>query len=349
MSTRFFVTGAQGFIGRYLVAHLLTSRPDAVVVGIGRSPELATHFPHALEWAGSRRPAPLPPDLGRALADDRYRYAPVEITARARLAQALRGVRPHVVVHLASGLRDDPPPHLFRTNVDGTATLVEAIVEAAPDLRRLVVGSSGGVYGTCGDARLPFDETAPCRPADPYARSKLAAEHVAGVLARRHGIDVVCARLFNVVGAGEDDRHVGPELARQAAEILHGLRPAVLEAADLQPTRDFIDVRDVARALTTLVDRGTAGTTYNVATGRESSIASVLGMVLDAAGLQGAVEIRHRAGPHVAVRRHCGDVRRLRDLGFHPRIALAESLGDLVRYYTEVVASNGRSPVAAGP
>jgi GDP-4-dehydro-6-deoxy-D-mannose reductase len=141
------------------------------------------------------------------------------------------------------------------------------------------------------------------------------------------------------VGAGEDDRHVAPELGRQAAEIRHGIRPPVVDVGDLEPTRDFIDVRDVAQALSVLADQGAAGATYNVATGTESSIGSVLSTVLKVSSLEGAVEIRRRPAEDIAVRRHFADVRRLRGLGFRPRFDLTESIRDVVSYYTATVAS----------
>ena len=348
MSTRFFVTGAQGFVGRYLIAHLLTSRGDAEVAGIGRSPELRDRFPHTIRWAGARLAAPLPVDLERTLSQHSLHYASIDLNDRVRVAHALRSVRPHVVIHLASALRDEKPADLYRTNVEGARALVEAIADAAIGLRRLIVCSTGGVYGAPGDSRLPFDETAPCHPADPYSASKLAAEHVVRLLSVRHGIETVWARLFNVVGAGEDDRHVAPELARQVAEIQHGVRPPVVDVGDLEATRDFIDVRDVARALSTLVDHGAAGAIYNVATGTESSARSLLGRVLDVAGLRGSVEIRRGSSRDAAVRRHFADTRRLGALGFRPQHDLTDSMRDVVRYYTVRVAEAARSSAPAG-
>src|SRR2546428_1005193 len=127
-------------------------------MGVVRSPVLRYAFPHSIQGAAERLPAPLPAELEGIQSERRYRYASIDINARARLAGALRTFQPHVVIHLASGLRDDRPSHLFRTNVEGTAALVEAIADAEVDLRRLIVGSTGGVYGACDDS-LPFDET----------------------------------------------------------------------------------------------------------------------------------------------------------------------------------------------
>lgn len=354
MSTRFFVTGAQGFVGRYVTAHLLTSRPDAEVVGIGRSPELRDTFPHSIRWADARLPAPLPTELELTSSHPAYHYASVDLNARAPLTRALRAFRPHVVIHLASALRDDAPIDLIRTNIEATRALMETLADAELDLRRVIICSTGGVYGAPGAAPLPFDETAACHPVDLYSMSKLVVERLSRALAIRHGIETVWARLFNVVGAGEDDRHVGPEFARQVTEIRHGVRPPIVDVGDLQTTRDFIDVRDVAVALSTLVDHGAAGKTYNVATGTESSIRSLLDLVLETAGLQGSIEVQHRSTKGGGPSRHFADTRRLRALGWEPRFDLARSASDMVEYYMIRVTEAARSSpagshVARGP
>jgi GDP-4-dehydro-6-deoxy-D-mannose reductase len=204
-------------------------------------------------------------------------------------------------------------------------------------VHRLIVCSTGAVYGAPGDASLPLAEDAPCRPVDAYGVSKLVAEHVSRIAAARHGIATVWARLFNLVGAGEDDRHVGPQLARQAAEIALGLRPPAVDLGDATATRDFIDVRDAARALKTLADAGAPGATYNVATGREAPVGSLLAAILDAAGLD-TVEIRRHPVP-AAVRRHVADTRRLRALGVVPRCSLTDGARAMVRYYADRVAA----------
>jgi nucleoside-diphosphate-sugar epimerase len=339
VSTRFFITGAQGFVGRYVTAHLLTERPDAEILGIGRSPELRETFAHSVGWAGTRVSAPLPAGLESAPHHSAYRYASIDLNARVPLTRALAAFRPHVVLHLASALRDDPPGDLVRINVEGTGTLIESIVEARVDLQRLIVCSSGGVYG--GGAP-PFGEGSACWPVDLYSVSKLTAEDLARALAARCGIATIVARLFNVVGAGEDDRHAGPQFARQAAEIHRGLHARMVDVGDLSATRDLIDVRDVAAALSILADRGTAGGVYNVATGVETSMRSLLDSVLSAAGLSGAVEIRQRPTGTGGLKRHFADVSCLRQLGWAPRFDLARSAWDMVEYYRVRVAEAAR-------
>jgi nucleoside-diphosphate-sugar epimerase len=111
---RALVTGAQGFAGRYLVAELLAADPRLEIAGLGRSPVRGT-FTHEVTLGGERVSAPLPSGLAAAASDVRYRYYQADIRDRAALRTILHKFQPDRIFHLASGLRDDAPSHLFGT------------------------------------------------------------------------------------------------------------------------------------------------------------------------------------------------------------------------------------------
>jgi GDP-4-dehydro-6-deoxy-D-mannose reductase len=244
----------------------------------------------------------------------------------------IRSSRPHVVFHLASALHTAPLRDLVETNVEGTASLVDAM---EPETL-LVLGSSASVYGHAPS--LPIGESTTCSPVDLYGVTKLAAEHIARVGAARRGFAFVTARIFNVVGPGQSEAHVCARLAAQLATS--GCR--TLHVGPLDPTRDFIDVRDVAAALLVLADRGERGGTYNVASGRETSIRAVLAELLGICGSEG-VAIVARSDHPSGVQRHFADVSRLAALGFRPEYSLKASLGDLAAYYRGLLARNARA------
>jgi GDP-4-dehydro-6-deoxy-D-mannose reductase len=217
--------------------------------------------------------------------------------------------RPDCVFHLAAATHSAAEPDLIETNVAGTASLMTAL---SGSHARVVLASSGSVYGD--PERLPIAETHPCRPRDVYGATKLAAERIAGDR-------VVVARIFNVVGPGQDETHV---CGRLAAQLASGATR--IEVGPTDTTRDFIDVRDVASALFLLAERGRAGETYNVAGGRETSIQAVLSELIRIYGA--TVEIVRRDGVPAGVHRHVADIARLRQLGFTPSFSLADSLRD---------------------
>jgi GDP-4-dehydro-6-deoxy-D-mannose reductase len=333
MPKRYWVTGAQGFVGRYLVSHLLKSDPEAHVVGLGRSRELAASFTHSVHWGERALPAPLPPTLTLSATSSRYRYVACALGNRSELGRLLEADPPDVMFHLAAGLRDDPALALFETNVLGTFALVDAIARAR--VRRIVLASSGGVYGM-PDA-LPLREDAVCQPADLYSASKLAAEHVARIVGAEHGVSLACARLFNIVGPGQDERHAGGRFAGCAAAIRDGVLPPRLETGQLSSTRDFVDVRDVASALELLAVETTLPGTYNVASGRECSIRELLDRILESAGLNHEVEVTQASGHRAGVPRHVASIEKLCAAGWAPRFTLQRSISELLDYYAAIV------------
>jgi nucleoside-diphosphate-sugar epimerase len=351
MSKRYLITGAQGFVGRYLTDYLLNADGDAEILGIGRSPQSNDQFTHAIHWGALRLPAPLPSQINQYFCDRRYKYLMADLRQRARLVEIISAYRPQVVIHLAAALRDDPPESLFRINVEGTIHLIEAIAESALAPPKLIFGSSGGVYGLPQNGALPLSEDHPCKPVDLYSISKLAAEQAAETLARRHHIPLILARLFNLVGPGQDERHACGKFASDLAAIAACRLPRHISVGGLTTTRDFLDVRDAAVALHLLSESGEAGATYNVGSGEETSIIVALTITFSIAGLADSVEVQTSETRAFDIPRHFADTRRLRALGFQPRFSLARSIEDLLRYYSETVAGladgSARRAVAA--
>jgi GDP-4-dehydro-6-deoxy-D-mannose reductase len=335
---RVLVTGSQGFIGRHVVATWLAEDPDAVVTGLGRSPRDDRCFTHRVTWQGRSHPAPVPADLRAALAGPRYRYVPIDLTDRPALTRLLAEVRPDVVVHLAAALRDEPPEQLVRVNVGAVVSLLESVVGAGIAPPRLVMGSSGSVYGVVPGRGLPLAEHMPCAPIDPYSASKRAAEDMARILADQHGLPAVWARIFNPVGPGQDERHLCGWLGQQVAAIDAGHTDPVISVGPLHTTRDYIDVRDTASALRTLALHGEPGAVYNVATGQETSGEQVLALLAEASGVQFATDERRLPARRVDMERHVADVGALRSLGWAPRTSLATSLAGVLAYYRDDVA-----------
>jgi nucleoside-diphosphate-sugar epimerase len=346
--TQVLVTGAQGFIGRYLVAYCLAAAPRGTVVGIGRSRGQSESFTHEVGWGGSRLAAPLPAPLRAALARPTYRYVALDLLDRRALTELLRAFEPQVVVHLAGALRDEPTPRLLTTNVLGTEALLEAI--AAAELQRpprVILGSSGSVYGAVAPAALPIDEDTRPQPIDAYAVSKHAAENLALVIARRHGIGLSIARIFNVVGPGQDERHLCGWLARQFAEARAGITKGEIKTGALDTTRDFVDVRDVAAGLHLIASESRPLPIYNVASGIETEVAQVFAQLSTLAGrpdMSPPAPTNRR--PH-DMPRHVAQIERLGHLGYRPAYPIARSLDDLLFYYlTEIAQATRTEPVA---
>jgi nucleoside-diphosphate-sugar epimerase len=118
MSGTVLVTGAQGFLGRYVVAELMRGGTD--VVGLGRSERLPGFFTHDLDG----RRAPLPSELRTS---DAMAYVRISLEDEHGIGAVLRRFCPRRVIHLAGALRDEPWPVLLAANVSATASLCRAI------------------------------------------------------------------------------------------------------------------------------------------------------------------------------------------------------------------------------
>lgn len=329
------VTGAQGFTGRFVVDALLRAGSEYNVVGVGRSARNDTHFTHVVSCGPWRGLAPLSIAVLET-EKTRYAYYACSLADLPALREIVHAVQPRVVFHLAAALRDDVPSALIETNVMGTINLLNAVGElrAKP---KLVFGSSGSVYGSSPFCR----EDDCCAPSEPYAVSKLASEHCVKILAPFLDIDFVVARIFNIAGPGQDERHVCGKFAAQGAAIAAGLSEPQIAAGDLTPTRDFIDVRDVAEALILLARLGSRGTTYNVGSGNERPIREILDTVLRLAGVADRVDVALLPKREHDVSRQRADISRLRSLGYRPRFTIEETLRDIVDYYGILAAREG--------
>ncbi len=294
------MTGAQGYVGRYLTRELLHRRSDAAVIGVGRS----AHDGESI---------------------DRYAYEPADVLDVARMRAVLDRYRPERIFHLAAAPRYGSRAEITKTNVLGTVALLDAVVDIDGYRPRVVIGSSGGVYGALDDDQLPASESAPCIPVDVHGASKLAAEHLARIVGERHGVCVMVARIFNVCGPGQDEQHVCGRLAAQ-------LRPGEgeIRVGNLGATRDFIDVRDVANALAIIGERGTCGEAYNVSSGDEMPISGLVDTMIRISGFTGVVAPADSSQRIPGVPRHYGDVTRLRDLGFVQHHRIEDTLRDLI-------------------
>ncbi len=338
---RVVITGAQGFLGRYLTADWLAADPRVRIVGVGRSSRLDRHFTHSVHWGEARLRAPLPGSLAQTLQSDRYSYRAVDVADTPSFARLIAELRPDIVVHLAAALRDDPAEQLVRANIGTVVSVLEALAGGDGAPPRILFGSSGSVYGRIPEGALPLHEDSFCRPIDPYSSTKRAGEELGRILAERLGVPVLWARIFNPVGPGQDERHLCGWLGRQLAAIAGGAQPPVVSVGLLHTTRDFIDVRDTATALRLLATRGDPGLAYNVASGQETSGQQILDTMLRLSGLTDRVHVERRPGRPADIDRVYADITRLSALGYRSGCGLDDSLRDVLDYYRESVAVAG--------
>ena len=234
----------------------------------------------------------------------------------ATLAAALAAARPDYVVHLAalSSVTHENAAELYAVNTVGTANLLEAIAQAAPGVRKVLLASSANVYGN-SDAD-PIDEKVPPAPVNHYACSKLAMEFIARTWFDR--LPILVVRPFNYTGPGQSENFLIPKLVAHYAQ-----RRPLLELGNIEVERDFSDVRMVADVYTRLLAADAAGTVVNVCSGTGRSLRSALDELQRITGhapeLRVAEHLMRRAEVHRLVgsnRRLCELIGELRYLDF---------------------------------
>jgi GDP-4-dehydro-6-deoxy-D-mannose reductase len=213
---------------------------------------------------------------------------------------------------------------VWRVNVVGTASVLDAVRATSPDARVLAV-STGEVYGQA--AEIPTTEAAAIAPVSPYAASKAAAE-LACAQAARNGLDVVVARAFQHEGPGRDERFAIGSWTRQIAR-LEERGGGTLSVGDLSVRRDITDVRDVCRAYRLLLDPEVPAGTYNVASGEAVSLQDVLDRLVAMARCPISVEVDPARSRRTDLTIVCGDASKLAAAtGWAPTIPLEQTLAD---------------------
>ena len=248
---------------------------------------------------------------------------------------------PDVVIHLAAqsavpeSFRD--PEATFQVNLLGTLHLLQALKQQHFS-GRMVYVSSGDVYGQVSAAELPANEERVPRPRNPYAVSKLAAEALCAQWAVTDAFDVVIARPFNHIGAGQSERFAISDFARQIASIKAGTREPIVRAGNLNISRDFTDVHDVVAAYFALIESGRTGEIYNVCSGRETSVSGLLDRLIALSGVAITVQQEAARVRQFEQTRMVGDARKiLAHTGWQSKTPIEESLAAALEYWEKTL------------
>ena len=242
--------------------------------------------------------------------------------------------KPERVFHLAAESHPakswQDPEGTFRINLLGTLNLLNALRWQNPDCLAVVFGSSAE-YGRPPAECERISETFPLRPDSPYGVSKAAAELLSDVYARAYGTRIIHVRPFFVVGPGRAT-NVCSDFAMRITEIELGLSDS-LGVGNLAAVRDFVDVRDAARAIWAIAEKGVAGEVYNLCSGQGYAIQDVLDHMLALAANPIQVYTDPQKYRSLDTPVLIGDNTKLQQLGWMPEIPLQTSLADILTFW----------------
>lgn len=347
--SKVLVTGGAGFIGSHTVDALILEGHEVRILD-NLDPQV---------HPDRRTPPWLNPGAELVIADVRDRDA---------VKQALKGV--DMVVHDAAAVGVGQSQYRIEeyvsVNVGGTATLLDVLANEKHQVRKLLVASSMSIYGEGAyhchahgtvypelrpeeqlrewdwdahcphcDAHVspvPTTEAKPLRCTSIYAQSKKDQEEYVHIFGRTYGIPTIAVRYFNAYGPRQSMSNPYTGVAAIfSSRIKNGHAPLVYE--DGHQSRDFISVHDIVSAkLHLLADDRAAFGSFNIGTGRRTSILQIANTLLDLYG-------RRDLGVEVTGQFRKGDIRdcyadtsRIAELGWQAKVSLEDGMAELVRW-----------------
>lgn len=306
------VTGVAGFIGSTLAQTLLEAGHE--VVGIDC---FLDYYPRATKER----------NLAAFRNNPRFGFVQASLVD-ADLGSLVAGVD-HVYHQAAqAGVRSSWGDE-FRIYSDNNVYATQRLLEACrtASVSKFVYASSSSIYGDTTD--LPMRETSTPKPVSPYGVSKLAAEHLTWLYWKNFGLPTVSLRYFTVYGPRQR-----PDMAfHRFIRAVQTDTPIVLYG-DGEQSRDFTFVADIVAANMAAAEAGTAGAVYNIGGGSRTTVNEVIAIIGDLVGRAPQVDrravqlgdVQHTAADTSAARR---------EIGFSPRVTLAEGLARQVEWHRE--------------
>lgn len=247
------ITGINGFTGRYMAAEL--SAAGYRVFGLG------------------------------SLASEKEDYYQADLTDYASIVNALEKIEPDVVIHLAAlaFVGHGDPNAFYQVNLIGSRNLLQALARNSKIPEVVLIASSANVYGNTIAGQL--DELVIPNPANDYAVSKLAMEHMANLWQGK--LPIITARPFNYTGVGQADNFLLPKIVKHFKE-----RAKVIELGNLDVWRDFTDVRSLVNAYARLIHSHDAiGRTVNVCSEDTYSLRQIVELCQDMTSHQIEIQV----------------------------------------------------------
>jgi dTDP-glucose 4,6-dehydratase len=331
MHNSILVTGGAGFIGSNFILQKM-ERDTSPIVNLDK-----------LTYAGNLR------NLESIAGDRRYEFVQGDIRDRDLLHRLFKQHQPCAIVHFAAESHVDRsirgPDDFIRTNIDGTFALLEetrAYWTGLPERERagfrFVHVSTDEVYGSLGPDDAAFSETTAYAPNSPYAASKAASDHLVRAYHHTYGLPTLTTNCSNNYGRFQFPEKLIPLMILNARDG----KPLPVYG-DGQNVRDWIYVEDHCEAITTVLDRGLPGETYNIGGSNEQRnleiVETICDLVDEMAPRLGVSRrelitfVKDRPGHD---RRYAMDTRKIeRELGWRPKETFATGIRKTVRWYLE--------------
>ena len=306
---RIFITGAEGFVGKFLRIALAKALPSTAFAFTTRAKQRS----------------------------DEPGWVRLDLRNSQAVNAVIKEFSPDLVIHLAAQSSvhqsHNAASETWSSNVCGSVNLATALAQNGPDATILNVSSSE-VYGSSFLRGLAREDT-PLEPASIYGRTKQIAEEAFNDILPKSS-QVITIRPFNHTGLGQDERFALPSFANQIARIEKGLQIPPLTVGNLDAERDLLDVRDVVEAYLAIIQHARQlpnRAVFNVASGMTHRIGDLLAILTSQATRSIPISTQAERLRQSDIPRAGGDPSALRQVtGWEPRYSVRETLSDLLQH-----------------
>ncbi|MBQ7257532.1 MAG: GDP-mannose 4,6-dehydratase [Abditibacteriota bacterium] len=308
--SKFLVTGGAGFIAGHITELLVEKGEDVIVFDNLKTGNLDN----------------------LAKVKDKIEFFKGDICNIDDLNRAMVGVD-YVIHHAAEisvfdSLKD--PIGAAEVNVMGTLKVLFAAKEAG--VKRVTLASSAAVYGDTGD-RAQREDFLP-NPLSPYGASKICDEHYYFVFSQIYGIEAVVLRYFNVYGPRQNPKsQYAAVIPIFTDRVIHNQE--IFINGDGEQTRDFVFVKDVARANYLAATKpGISGNVFNIATEENISVNALADKLIALSGND--IKVTHRDAVVGDIKYSKSDASKARDiLGWKPLVSFDEGIKETFEYFKQ--------------
>ncbi len=314
------ITGITGFVGKHLATHLLLQK--------------------AYEVSGTYRSEASLGNLGDT--QDIVKLTKVDLHNSEAVEALLLAEKPDYIFHLAAQASPSKsfsiPVETLTNNIVSEFSVLEALKKHKMHDTRVIIISTGEIYGMVTPSDIPVDEATPFRPTTPYAVSKIAQDYLSLQYHLAYKLDVVRLRPFNHIGPCQKEGFVVSDFAKQVAEIEAGKKAAVISVGNLEARRDFTDVRDMVNAYEFALKKGESGEVYNLGSGKSQKIGDILEKLLSFSTTKIEVRIDQSRFRPIDVPEIVCNYGKFHTLtGWQPEIQFEETLQNILDYWRKIV------------
>jgi len=297
------ITGAGGFVGKYLIKEFQNSDYEIIACDINK----------------------------KDVFDSSIKYYDLNIIDKELVENLIKKEEPNYLINLAAissvGLSWNIPQKTIEVNVVGTLNLLEAVRKYSPKCKVLLIGSSEE-YESKDE---PLKETDTINANNPYGISKIAQENFARLYKEKYELNIVCTRSFNHTGIGQLEQFVIPSFCKQVAEIDKSNNPGKIYVGNLSAYRDFSDVKDIVKVYKKLLENETTDLIYNVGSGKAYKIEDILNYIISLSNQKIEIVIDKEKFRPIDTPYICCDNSKIKD--FFDNTDIRQTIKEMFEYY----------------